>query len=107
MDSLAVHTSKHREEESMAEKVTTDKTKEPGEGEHVLTGERHLGPAEGKEEQSIFENEDERIRGPLLPSEKSDNEERPVFDRDPRHKEGKPLQEVEEVTTESRHKKEE
>jgi hypothetical protein len=91
----------------MGEKLTKDKTKEPGEGEHVITGERHLTKAEGKEEQSIFENEDERIRGPLLPSQKSDNEERPVFDRDPRHEEGKALQQVEEVSIVSRHKREE
>lgn len=60
-----------------------DKSKEAEPGE-IITGERHLGPAEGKEEASVFENEDERIRGPLLPSDKSSEEEDPDFDRDPR-----------------------
>jgi hypothetical protein len=81
----------------MSEKSTEA---EPGE---IITGERHLTKAEGKEEQSVFENEDERIRGPLLPSAKSDVEERPVYDRDPRHPEGK---HEDEVSNESRHKKE-
>lgn len=77
---------------------------EPGE---ILTGERHLTKAEGKEEQSVFENEDERIRGPLLPADKSSEEERPVFDRDPRHPEGHHPEEQEEVSALSRHAKEE
>lgn len=77
---------------------------EPGE---ILTGERHLTKAEGKEEQSVFENEDERIRGPLLPADKSSHEEKPVFDRDPRHPEGKLPEEQDEITALSAHKKEE
>ena len=53
---------------------------EPGE---ILTGERHLTEAEGKPEASEYENDDERIRGPLLPGDKSSNTEEPVYDRDP------------------------
>ena len=83
-----------------------DKAKEAEPGE-ILTGERHLGPLEGKEESSIFENEDERIRGPLLPSHKSSDEEVPVYERDPRIKEGKLPDEREHDNTLSAHKEEE
>jgi hypothetical protein len=66
-----------------------------------------LGPTEGKDVSSVFENEDERIRGPLLPSFKSDSRERPVYDRDPRHPEGKyPAEGEVEVVNVSRHKRE-
>jgi hypothetical protein len=83
----------------------SEKSKEAEPGE-TITGERHLTKAEGKEEQSVFENEDERIRGPLLPSERSSVWERPVYDRDPRHPEGAFPEEQEEITILSRHKKE-
>ena len=66
-----------------------------------------MSEAEGKPEASEYENDDERIRGPLLPSDKSSNTEEPVYDRDPASVVEETPEATPKVTNLSRHKEEE